>query len=113
MIDSKIRRLREPLEAGRVLMPHPTAAPILIYGLSTCPRCRRVRRLLEEQGLDCRSLELDLLDAASQRAALEELGRCNPAQSLPTTLIGSRVIVGWQEDELRRQARKVADRERP
>lgn len=91
-------------------MLHPTGAPILIYGLSTCPRCRRVRRLMEAQGLACRCLDLDLMDAENQHQALELLGRYNPAQSLPTTLIGSRVIVGWQEDELMRQARKAAAR---
>ncbi len=52
-----------------------------------------------EQGEPLRAL-LDII--AGQAAVLEELKKYNPGFSFPTILIGDEIIIGFQEDKVRR-----------
>lgn len=80
---------------------------LFIYALSTCGHCRHVKKLLDE--LDCPydHVDVDQLPGAQMDEALEEMSKYNPAETFPTTVFGSKVIVGFREDDLRQVADKV------
>jgi glutaredoxin-like protein NrdH len=76
---------------------------IVLFALSTCPACKKTKRLLEEFGIDAVVVDLDLVDIDSRERLLNELRRFNPQETFPTLVInkGEKVIVGYSEDELK------------
>jgi len=83
---------------------------IFVFALSTCVHCRRSKELLDEMGVDYGHVEVDLLGENEMAEALEEVGKYNPAQTFPTIIIGSRVIVGYKADDIRQEVNKVLQR---
>ena len=77
---------------------------VLIFALSTCVWCRKTKALLGELGLEYRYLDVDLLEGSDQEEAVRELERLNPSGSFPTLVLKDRVIVGFQEAEIRKLA---------
>lgn len=75
---------------------------IKVYALSTCPYCRRTKRFLDEHKVHYDHVDVDLLDDAKQDEILEEIEKLTGRQSFPVVLIGDEVIVGHDEDRLRR-----------
>jgi glutaredoxin-like protein NrdH len=74
---------------------------ITLYALSTCPVCKRTSKLIEEMGLEFTKIEVDLLDSGEQWIVSKEVKKYNPENTYPT-LIVSDVIVGFNEDKIRR-----------
>jgi glutaredoxin-like protein NrdH len=81
----------------------PVKHKIMLYGLSTCMWCEKAKELLDELGISYSHLTVDLLDGSDADAAYEVVAKYNPDQSFPTIVIddGKRVIVGFNEEELR------------
>jgi glutaredoxin len=78
---------------------------IMIYSLSTCFWCDKVKDFLKEQGIEFNILVVDRLEGADQQAAVEEISKYNPDLSFPTTVInnGEKVIIGFNQEELIKQ----------
>lgn len=83
---------------------------IFVFALSTCVHCRRTKELLDEMGVNYGHVEVDLLDENEMAGALEEIGRYNPAQTFPTIIINSRVIVGYKPDDIRQRIDETLSR---
>lgn len=75
---------------------------VKVYALSTCPYCKRTKRFLDEHGIPYDATEVDMLDDDGQEAALVEVERLTGRRSFPVVVIGSEVIVGHDEERLRR-----------
>jgi len=75
---------------------------VKIYALSTCPYCRRTKRFLDEHKIPYDGTDVDLLDDDEQDRVLEEIEAMTGRRSFPVVLIGEEVIVGHDEDRLRR-----------
>ncbi|UCE92505.1 MAG: glutaredoxin family protein [Methanobacteriota archaeon] len=73
-----------------------------VYALSTCPYCRRTKQFLKDNGIDCDIVDVDLLEGKEQDDLLDEIERITGKQSFPVVLIGSEVIVGHNEEKLRK-----------
>ncbi len=58
-----------------------------LYGLSTCPTCKRVKNLLDELNIKYELIEVDLLDSGEQWVTSKEVRRYNPAVTYPTLVI--------------------------
>jgi glutaredoxin-like protein NrdH len=86
-----------------VVKGKPAKHKIMLYGLSTCMWCEKAKELLDELGIDYSHLTVDLLDGADQDAAFEAVAKFNPNQSFPVIVLddGKRVIIGYNETELR------------
>lgn len=54
-------------------------------------------------------MEVDLLTPVEKEAALAEMGRYNPAQSFPTLIIGSRVVVGNLPDDIQQALTRLKE----
>ena len=73
---------------------------VIMYGLSTCVWCKKMRQFLESEGVVFTVVYVDKLEGAERDAALRELRRWNPASSFPTLVIdGIRSVNGYKPDE--------------
>lgn len=86
----------------------PQSPPIFVYALSTCAHCKNAKRLLDELGANYGHVEVDLLNDEEMAQALTEIGRYNPAETFPTIVSGSKVVVGYKESDIRQMAEKAA-----
>jgi glutaredoxin-like protein NrdH len=78
---------------------------IKVYALSTCPYCKRTKRFLDEHKMPYDHTDVDLLDDEEQDAVLEEIEKLTGRRSFPVIIIGTEIIVGHDEDRLRRALR--------
>lgn len=74
---------------------------VVVYALSTCPWCKRTKRLLQENSVPFRYVDVDLLSADEEDAVVDEISRLNPMQSFPTIVINGKVVAGFQEGRIR------------
>ncbi|MEM2934717.1 MAG: glutaredoxin family protein [Halobacteria archaeon] len=74
---------------------------VKVYSLSTCGFCKRVKQLLRELKVEYEAIDLDLLEGDKKREMLLEVKRLNPDLSYPTLVINDRVIVGFNEAEIK------------
>lgn len=75
---------------------------VKMYTLSTCHHCKAAKKLLADCGVEFEFTDVDLLAGPEREAALAEVRRYNPECSFPTILIGSQVIVGHNEEKIRK-----------
>lgn len=75
---------------------------INMYTLSTCSHCKAVKRFLDTCTVKYDVTDVDLLTGEDRAAVLEEVKKLNPNCSFPTIIIGEKVIVGFQENEIRK-----------
>lgn len=73
----------------------------LVYALSTCPYCRRTRRLLDELAIPYDVIEVDLLDEERRERVIDEVRKISGGASFPVVVIGERIIIGHNEEQLR------------
>ena len=81
----------------------PSGAPehdVIMYGLSTCVWCRKMREFLESEGAIFAVVYVDRLQGDEREEALGEVKRWNPAASFPVLVIdGVRSVNGYKPDE--------------
>ena len=73
----------------------------ILFALSTCPRCQRMRDFLVEQGINVKVIEIDLLPFEEKQAHIRFVRKVNRRISFPTLVIGERTIVGEDYDGTR------------
>jgi glutaredoxin len=75
---------------------------IVLYGLSTCVWCRKMKEFLEREGVVFEVVHVDELSGAQRDAAVSEVRKWNPAVSFPTVVIdGVRSVNGYRPDEVK------------
>ena len=77
------------------------AKPVKMYTISTCSHCKATKRFLDNCKVEYEFTDVDLLEGDERKAILEDVRRLNPRCSFPTIIIGDKVIVGFQEDQIR------------
>lgn len=75
---------------------------VKVFALSTCPYCKRTKRFLDEHKVPYDCTDVDLLDDDKQDAVLEEVEKLTGRRSFPVVVIGQEIIVGHDEEKLRR-----------
>jgi glutaredoxin len=76
------------------------ARPIRLYALSTCGWCRRVKELLNKQGVEYDYCDVDVLTGEDRRQAMAAVIKVNHLGSYPTIVIGDDVVVGYDENRI-------------
>ena len=74
---------------------------VKLFSLSTCSHCKSTKRLLSECQIQYEFTDVDLLDVEERKAILEDIRSYNPECSFPTVVIGEKVIVGYNEEEIK------------
>lgn len=75
---------------------------VVLYALSTCIWCKKIKKLLEELEVEYKYIYLDLVD--DEQKYLSEIKKWNPDCSYPTLVIDNeKCIVGFQEEEIKKE----------
>jgi len=77
---------------------------IVIYALSTCVWCKKVKKLLNELKVAYDYVDVDLLEEEAKAEAKEEVAKFNPACSFPTLVLNDKkCIVGFDEGKINQE----------
>jgi len=83
-------------------VPGKAYGDVKIYALSTCPWCKKTKKLLDDLGVEYYFTDVDLLTGEEKNKAMAVVRKWNPSASFPTIIVNdSRIIIGFREDELR------------
>ncbi|MGA2403035.1 MAG: glutaredoxin family protein [Syntrophobacteraceae bacterium] len=74
---------------------------VKLYALSTCGHCKHAKQLLDSCGVPYECVTVDKLIGEARRLAFEEMKKENPQCAFPMLVIGNRVIIGFQAEEIR------------
>ena len=75
---------------------------MLLYGLSTCVWCKKVREYLEGESVGFDFVYVDLLKYDERDEEIAKIAAVNPSKNFPTIVIdGTEVVVGFKPDRLK------------
>jgi glutaredoxin-like protein NrdH len=80
----------------------PSKSKIKLFTLSTCSHCIRTKRFFKDNGIDMEFIDVDLLTSAERESVMDEVRKLNPDCSFPTICIGDTIIVGFNEEKLKK-----------
>lgn len=80
----------------------PSKSKIKLYTLSTCSHCIRTKRFFKDKGIEMEFIDVDLLASAERESVMDEVRKLNPDCSFPTICIGDIIIVGFNEEKLKK-----------
>ncbi len=75
---------------------------IKLFTLSTCSHCVRTKRFFQDEGIEVEFTDVDLLAGAEREKIMDEVRKLNPDCSFPTICIGDIIVVGFNEERLRK-----------
>ena len=75
---------------------------LLIYTLSTCIWCKKIKAFLDSLGVGYDFIEVDVLSSEEKESTLTEIKRFNPQCSFPTVVVNDKeCIIGYNESKIR------------
>lgn len=72
-----------------------------LYALSTCSHCKAAKNFLNKCHVEFRCVEVDCLTGEERKNTIADIKKINPRCSFPTIVINQKIIVGFQEDQIR------------
>lgn len=83
-------------------VPGKNRGALVLYALSTCIWCKKMKKLLDDLGLEYSYVYVDMLDEADEQEALSVVKKFNPRVSFPTLVINDETCVaGYEETKVR------------
>jgi glutaredoxin-like protein NrdH len=77
---------------------------IMLYAVSTCVWCKKVKKLLKNMNVEYYYIDVDLLDKEEKEKVKEEVEKWNSLSSFPTLVINDEeCVVGYDEKEIKRK----------
>ena len=73
---------------------------VKVYALSTCPWCKKVKKLLDDQNVQYDVIDVDLAPEQEQKEALAEVEKLTGKRAFPVTVINDQVIQGFKQEEI-------------
>jgi glutaredoxin-like protein NrdH len=84
-------------------VPGKKAGHLVLYALSTCPWCKKTKKLLDDLGVEYHYADVDLLTDEERNEVMRIVKKWNPRNSFPTLVVNdSLCIVGFEEDKIRK-----------
>jgi len=74
---------------------------VKIYTLSTCSHCKAAKKFLTDNGIPFEYTDVDMLSGQERADAIEEVKKFNARCTFPTILVDGKVIVGFNEPQVR------------
>ena len=82
---------------------------IKLYALSTCPWCKKTKKLLDDMGVEYSFVDVDLLSGDERNQTVATIKKWNPSMSFPTMVINeSKTIIGFQEAQIKDALKETA-----
>ena len=75
---------------------------IKLYTLSTCSHCLRTKKFFNDAGIEVDITDVDLLTGPERERIMDEVRKLNPECTFPTICIGDNVVVGFNEERIRK-----------
>lgn len=75
---------------------------IKLYTLSTCIHCQNTKKFFNDCKAEYTYVDVDLLKGAEREAVIKEIRELSPEIGFPTIVIDNKVIVGFNENEVKK-----------
>ena len=75
---------------------------IILYSLSTCPRCNETKKFLKEKGHSYRYINVDETSRKEKREITMFLRRHNLTIAFPVLVIDEKIIQGFKPTEIKK-----------
>ena len=75
---------------------------VKVYSLSTCPWCKKMKRFLNEEGIDFESIDIDLAGEDEKNQAFTEMNELGVSPAFPITVVEGEVVQGYDPDTVRK-----------
>jgi glutaredoxin-like protein NrdH len=66
----------------------------ILFALSTCPRCQRMKDFLVRHRVDALVVDIDLLPMAEKQQHFRFIRDINPSITFPTLVVGDLAVIG-------------------
>jgi len=84
-------------------VPGKNKGKVMLYALSTCGWCQKVKKFLDGLEIEYYYMDVDLLGSKERTPVLEEVRLWTPACTFPTLVINDKeCIVGYDEKRMKR-----------
>jgi len=83
------------------------ADQVFLYGLSTCPWCRKAKQWFTANGVPFEWVDVDLLKVEEQTAAAEKAYQLSGGRRFPVAVINGEVVAGFNADRYLELLRSV------
>jgi glutaredoxin-like protein NrdH len=74
---------------------------VKLYALSTCSHCRSTKDLLNQCKVSYDCVDIDTLEGEQRKRVIEEVKKLNPKCTLPTLVVGDKIVVGFREEQIK------------
>ncbi len=74
---------------------------ITMYGLTTCPHCKRTLEFLKKNGVEFDTVWLDDLKGEDKKKAVEKIYNISGSYSVPLIVKGDKFVLGFDEEKIR------------
>jgi glutaredoxin len=75
---------------------------IRLFTLSTCSHFIKTKKFFKDEGIEVEFTDVDLLTGAEREKVMDEVRKLNPDCSFPTICIDEKVVVGFNEERIRK-----------
>ena len=72
----------------------------MVYLISTCPRCKRIKQLLDDMEIEYDKIFVDLIPREESRKIIDMLRDDRTVVSFPVIVVGDRKIIGASSDDV-------------
>lgn len=77
---------------------------VVLYALSTCVWCKKVKRLLRDLDVAYDYIDVDLLEEKEKEEIKEKVKQWNPRCSFPTMVVDEeKCVVGYDEQKIKNE----------
>ncbi|MEM4473083.1 MAG: glutaredoxin family protein [Archaeoglobaceae archaeon] len=75
-------------------------AKIVVYGLTTCPHCKRAVEFLNAAKADFEVIWVDKLEGEERKKVIEEIYSISKSYSVPLVVKGDKWVLGFNREKL-------------
>lgn len=72
---------------------------IVVYGLSTCPWCRKTKQYFTDMQIDFDYINYDLANEEEQSKIMQDMKELGSGNAFPFVKIGEEVIIGYNPEK--------------
>ncbi|MCQ4152753.1 MAG: glutaredoxin family protein [Archaeoglobales archaeon] len=77
-------------------------AEVVVYGLTTCPHCKRTLDYLKLAKVDFEVVWIDKLEGEERDKAIEEVYKLSKSYSVPLVVKGDKWVLGFDREKIDR-----------
>ncbi len=74
---------------------------VLMYGLTTCPHCKKVLEFLKKSGVKFKVIWLDEISGEERKRVIEEVHRISGSYAVPVVVKGEKWVLGYNLKKLK------------